>query len=231
LKKLRIVNMFFKSLFLSNYFGFRGKILSFLKKDTIEFKKLRLSFADTILNSLSLKVYIYNKNKIPKNGSFLVIVNHRGILDPLIVEKVFEKSDIFGHWVAKKELYNSIFFGTFVRNTKTIKVDRDTSNQKDFFKEVSSVFNKNESVFIFPEGTRNKTNDKIKEFKRGFNLISKRNKINILPLYIRDRTDRELKNSLSSNKYSSNVEVIVGDLISYKEKDIEGIYKTQFNID
>jgi len=216
----------FRSFLLTQYYGF---LLKNEKKD-LNKKILRIDFASKILNLLNITVKYKNLDKLPQNGKFLILINHRSVIDPLIIELLFENSNIYGHWVAKKELYNSPFFGIFVRNAGTILVDREKSEMSSFFKDIRNTINNDKSVLMFPEGTRNKDNNlTLAEFKKGANIIALKNKINILPIFIEEKTDLIVKNFFDNN-LKQNINVNIGDIILYNERNIEQKYIENFNL-
>ncbi len=215
------------ALYLTNSFGLRLKFVS----DFLEKKALRLRYSEAQLKALNTTVSILNKEKIPKDGQYLVICNHRGIIDPPVLEVALKNTNIFGVWVAKKELYNSPFFGLFVRNAGSILLDRKKSQMSGFFADSKKAIKEGASIFIFPEGTRNKTDISLMEFKEGFRIIALKNRLPILPIYIRTHTNKVLGDALESKKLQQNIEVEFGELIDYKERgNIQEIYKKMFLI-
>ncbi len=222
------IKMAVYSTFLTNYYGFKLKKAA----STEEKKRLRIEYSKVLLTKLNIEIEIKNRDKFPKEGQFLLVSNHRSIIDPLIVENIAANSSIYGHWVAKKELYNSFFFGLFVRNGGTILLDRESSQMSFFFKEIKECVNAGDSIFIFPEGTRNKSTSALGEFQGGAQLIAVKNKLPILPVYIRSNADEILKLSLKYPNNNYKIEVEVGDIIDYKDRSVplEEAYKKQFNI-
>jgi 1-acyl-sn-glycerol-3-phosphate acyltransferase len=216
------------AMFLTNYYGFKLK-----KATTTEEKKsLRIDYAKTLLGKLKLNVKVINEDKIPKDGQFLLVSNHRSVIDPLIVELAIQNSNLFGHWISKKELYNSFFFGVFVRNGGAVLLDRDKSNMSSFFADIKQCTKAGDSIFIFPEGTRNKIKNDIGEFKSGSQIIAVKNRLNMLPIYIRSNANEQLMSSLKDGKIEQTIEVVIGDIIEYKDKSmtLEEAYKSQFNL-
>ena len=225
--KLNTLKQAIYALYLTNSFGFKLKrVSSFLEK-----KALRLKYAQAQLKALNATVKIINKEKIPKDGQYLVICNHRGIIDPPILEVALQNTNIFGVWVAKKELYNSPFFGLFVRNAGSILLDREKNQMSGFFAETKKAVKEGSSIFIFPEGTRNKTEKSLIEFKEGFRIIALKNRLPILPVYIRTHSNKVLGDSLKDANLEQSIEVEFGNVINYKERDnIQLIYKKMFSI-
>ncbi len=215
-------------LYLTNSFGYRLKKTS----DPMEKKRLRLAYSKAQLDALNISVKVENIEKLPTEGQYLVVSNHRSIIDPPIVEVTFKDTEIFGPWISKKELYNSFFFGLFVRNAGSILLDREKSQMSGFFADIKEAVKRGESIFIFPEGTRNKTNRALKSFKEGSRIIALKNRLPILPLYIKSDADKVLKNSLEDSQLKQDVSIIVGDIIDYKDKtNLETAYRAMFSLE
>lgn len=214
-------------LYLTNSFGYRLRKVD----DTRETKRLRLAYSEAQLSALNISIKIENPDKLPQSGQYLVVINHKSIIDPPIVEVALKETEIFGPWISKKELYNSFFFGLFVRNAGSILLDREKSQMSGFFAETKEAVKRGESIFIFPEGTRNKTDKPLTSFKEGSRLIALKNRLPILPLYIKTDADKALKNALEDQKLEQEVTIVIGDLIDYKEKtNLETLYRAMFSI-
>lgn len=214
-------------LYLTNSFGYRLSKTN----DPMEKKRLRLGYSEAQLETLNITVRVANKEKLPKEGKYLVLINHRSIIDPPITEVALRDTDIFGLWISKKELYNSFFFGLFVRNAGSILLDRDKSQMSGFFADIKKAVNRGESIFIFPEGTRNKTEESLTTFKEGSRIIALKNRLPILPLYIKTDAGKTLKNALEDKNLKQEVVIEVGDMIDYKDKaSLEGLYRKNFRL-
>ena len=214
-------------LYLTNNFGFRLRNV----KDQMEIKRLRLAYSEAQLEALKITVTIEDEEKLPKDGQYLVVINHRSIIDPPITEVALKNTDIFGPWISKKELYNSFFFGLFVRNAGSILLDREKSQMSGFFADTKKAVARGESIFIFPEGTRNKTEENLTAFKEGSRIIALKNRLPILPLYIKTDAEKALKRSLNDSSLAQVVTIVVGDIIEYKDKtSLEVNYKERFSL-
>jgi len=205
-----------------NYIGIKNKFA----KNNKEKMKLRIQFSKKIFKLLNIKVIVTNYENIPINKNFILLSNHRSVLDPIIINKALENTNTpFGIWLAKEDLYKSLFFGLFTKNSGTILVPNDTKDLS-FLKKCKEEVEKGNSIYIFPEGTRNK---KMGEFNKGARVIAFKNKLNYLPIYINGKPEEILKNALKNNK-EQKIEVIIGNDFSYKEKDFKNIYLKEFNL-
>lgn len=224
---LKQISIAIYATYLTNKYGFKLKKV----KTSEEKKALRIEYSQTLLSKLNINVEVLNKEKLPKNGNYLLISNHRSIIDPLIVELALKDSFIHGFWVSKKELFNSFFFGTFTKNADAILLDRESANMTSFFKDTKEIVTKGNSIFIFPEGTRNKTDNPVSTFKEGAKLIALKNRINILSVFIKTNANHILKEAIEKRTKNLKIEIEIGDIIDYKNKlPLEELYKKQFNI-
>lgn len=215
------------SLYLINIFGLRLK----MTKDPKEKKRLRVAYSKRQLDMLNIDIKIENPDKIPANGQYLLISNHRSVFDPPIIEVALESTKIFGLWVSKKELYNSIYFGLFVRNAGSILLDREKSQMLGFFKDIREGVSKGNSVFIFPEGTRNKGTKPLLEFKEGSRIIALKNRLPILPVYIKTNASQILKEAIKDDTVKREIKILFGDILEYKSrKNLEMVYRDMFDI-
>ncbi|NQY53179.1 MAG: 1-acyl-sn-glycerol-3-phosphate acyltransferase [Campylobacteraceae bacterium] len=224
---LKQISMAIYSLYLTNKFGFM------IKKEKDQKKKLdlRTLYAITLMKKLNITVEVINKEKLPEDGKYLLLSNHKSILDPIVVEMALKDTKIRGFWIAKKELYNSFFFGTFTRNAGTVLLDREAPSMIPFFKKTKEVINSGLSIFIFPEGTRNKTDSSLSEFKEGARVIALKNRLPMLPLYIRTNVNEVLKDAINNRTKNLIIKIEVGDIIEYKDKTpLEENYRTIFNL-
>lgn len=215
------------SLYLINIFGLRLK----MTKDPKEKKRLRVAYSKRQLDMLNIDIKIENPDKIPANGQYLLISNHRSVFDPPIIEVALESTKIFGLWVSKKELYNSIYFGLFVRNAGSILLDREKSQMLGFFKDIREGVSKGNSIFIFPEGTRNKGTKPLLEFKEGSRIIALKNRLPILPVYIKTNASQILKEAIKDDTVKREIKILFGDILEYKSrKNLEMVYRDMFDI-
>ena len=223
----KLIKMAIYSTYLTNKFGFLLK----KAKTKDEQMHLREEYVEALFSKLRIDVNVINKEQLPQDGKYLLISNHRSIVDPLIIERAFLNTKVKGYWVAKKELYNSFFFGMFTRNAGSILLDREAKNMSPFFKRLKEVSAEGTSIFIFPEGTRNKEDTPLSSFKEGARIIALKNRLPILSVYIRSNANEILKEAINKRDKKLIIDIEIGTIIDYKDKTpLEENYRNIFNL-
>lgn len=213
-------------MYLTNSYGLRLK----LTQDTQKKKRLRIAYSQAQLNALGIKVKVKNPENLPEDGQYLLVSNHRSVIDPLIIELALKDTKLFGLWISKKELYYSPFFGLFVRNAGSILLDREKAQMSGFFAEVKKGVQEGHSIYIFPEGTRSKSSA-LGKFKEGSRIIAMKNRLPILPVYIEQNADEILRRSMREGLKDQEISIVIGREISYRTKgDLEALYKEEFGL-
>jgi len=184
----------------------------------------RQNYATSVLKHLNIDVKIHGK--VPKDNHKLYAINHRSLLDIIVMEYVFSKHDKSGLWIAKEELFEA-FYGKFFRYSANISVD--ISNKKgliSFFKKIKHALLKDNdiNIYIFPEGERNKTSNLLK-FQSGASKIARANRLDIVPVYINDELERVFK--AAPFKEKKIIDVHFGEIIKHNE--LEDSYKKFVN--
>ena len=222
------IKMALYATYITNYFGYKLKKVN----SSQEKKSIRIDYSNTLLSCLGIDIKVLNPQLLPKEGQFLLASNHRSVIDPLIIEVALQDTKIFGHWISKKELYNSFFFGLFVKNAGTVLLDRATAQMSAFFADIKKCVKAGDSIYIFPEGSRNITQEVITPFKDGSKIIAVKNRLNILPIYIKNNANEILMRAIKEKDYTNTIEVEVGEIIDYKDKtlSLEQAYKQRFHI-
>ncbi len=151
------------------------------------------------------KFEIKGRENIPKDGKFICAANHVSHLDPFLVSVAIRKPIAY---MAKKELFeNSSFFtlnmdwlGAFAVNREKLEVST--------IKTVKELYKTKWLLGIFPQGGIRK-NHTIEKINKGFAVIAKAAKWDILPISI---TGCEKYNWIP---FGAKVIVQIGKPISY----------------
>ena len=130
--------------------------------------------------ALTFSPTIYGKENIPETGRAIIASNHRNRCDPgfacMATKRVI-------HFLAKKELHDGKF-AWFFRLAGTIPVNRGVHGT-GVMETAEKMLEKGEVIGIYPEGTRNKTDDPIQPLKYGTVRMAQKTGAPIIPLSIR----------------------------------------------
>ncbi len=119
---------------------------------------------------------------MPKKGGGILLVNHRSVLDPVIIGSVISKRSI--RFMAKKELFDIFLLKTIIRKLGAFPVDRESADLSFMRKVIRLLTHQQEVVLIFGEGTRNlDLSLPIMPLKTGFAFLAKRAKVPVIPAY------------------------------------------------
>ena len=124
---------------------------------------------------------VINKKRWQKNKKMIVTSNHYSNVDPLLYNfKFFTKF----RFMAKKELFENKFSAFIFKRIGTIPVDRKQISPSTY-KHTLKELNDNKQVFIFPEGTRNKSgSEEMANAKAGVITFASKGDAEILPMLI-----------------------------------------------
>lgn len=110
--------------------------------------------------------------------SYIVVANHRSNLDVVLAVLPTDKPV---HFMAKKELFEKGIGKWFTSKCECIPVSRDGTDVRAIMQAMKYL--KDGSVIaIFPEGTRNKTEERFLPFKSGAAALSIKTKTPIIPI-------------------------------------------------
>lgn len=117
-----------------------------------------------ILLLIGIRLKVVGKEKIKKEKTYVFVSNHLSWIDTISNASATPQPAKF---LAKVELKKFPVFG-FMVNMLGVMVDRKDKESRDrSFQILINELKIGNSIFIYPEGTRNRTPDLLKEFKDG----------------------------------------------------------------
>ena len=136
----------------------------------------------------------------------LLIGNHKSGYDILMLWYALKNENL--RFMAKKEFFDTKLSNPFYM-CGAFPIDRD-KNDLVALKTAVKLLKNNEKVVIFPEGTRNKTENVLLPFKKGFSNIALLGKANVVPFAIK-----------GTYKLFKHPTIVFGEPIDFKEINIE----------
>lgn len=131
---------------------------------SIAHKYVSRNWARTLFVMFGIRLKVKNKNLLKKDDTYVFVANHLSQLD--IPADAIATNHVF-KYLAKEELTKIPLMGYIIRNLYI------SVNRKDKYARAKSMENMQNnikagiSVFIFPEGTRNKTSQPLLDFRDG----------------------------------------------------------------
>jgi 1-acyl-sn-glycerol-3-phosphate acyltransferase len=111
----------------------------------------------------------------------MYLMNHQSDLDIGIMETI-SKRDFA--WVAKKELFDTPFFGLALKLPEDIPIERENkSSLIKLLKTAKNRLDKGRAIAMFPEGTRSQSG-KMLPFKSGAKVVADKYKLRIQPVVL-----------------------------------------------
>jgi len=185
----------------------------------------RQAYSNKVLDFLNIKVKVIGD--VPTNNKILYAINHRSLLDILVMENIFSEHQKNGTWIAKQELFDNAIYGKFFEYSGCISVDLESKRGLlSFFKSIKNTLAKVDdmNIYIFPEGERFK-GEGIHKFQSGAAKIAKANKLEIIPVYINDNLEKVFENAPYKETYT--VEVHIGKTI--QSETLESEYRSFYD--
>lgn len=126
-------------------------------------------------------VKITGLENLPEEGAYIIAPNHKNMWDPVIIGANIKDRHL--HFLAKDVLFKSKPLAFLLNKLYAIPVRRE-DNDIVAIKTAMKVLKNGHVLGLFPEGTRNKTDEKMLEPKGGLVLLAVRKKVPVVPVGI-----------------------------------------------
>lgn len=144
---------------------------------------------------------IYGKRKV-QDGACLYVSNHYRMLDVMYPAWTTWEGI---HFIAKDELARAPIVGAVAKKVKVLFASRDGNDARVVINALKCLKN-GEKVCLFPEGTRNKTNDAMLPFKSGATVLAIKSKAPIVPIMIYQK-----------QRFFRRAHILMGEPIEFSE--------------
>ena len=144
-------------------------------KDSPWFRWFVMELVHAAVTVLPVRVQLTGKEKLPKDGRFLLVSNHLDNIDPAFFYYCFPKSQLA--FVGKKETKNMFLVNKAMPKLLCPTIDRENDREalKSILRCISLLKNDTVSIAIFPEGRINPYR-KLAHFRPGvFKIAQKAN--------------------------------------------------------
>ena len=161
----------------------------------------------------NVHVHIEGKEKIPKDQRYLIVANHLSNYDPMSILSSLRKERIV--FISKPENFNIKMVGALMHKAGFMAIDRDNvKNAIVTINKAADIIKRQEAnIFIFPEGTRNRTEKPLLEFRNGAFKIATKAGCPIVIAAISETEKVKKRIPLRSDVYVKIVEVIPAEKV------------------
>lgn len=157
--------------------------------------RLPLRFA-----GLQIEADLSALENLPENTPLIFMANHQSQFDiPIIMSAL---SDYYPAFMAKKSLFNIPLLGWSFAAGGHIPVDR--SNRRKAMQSLEyavKTAQKGRSILIYPEGTRQKSTEKLGKFKTGGMIIALKSGLPVVPVVLEGTGNILPKGSIALNNH------------------------------
>ncbi|MBN2666542.1 MAG: 1-acyl-sn-glycerol-3-phosphate acyltransferase [Bacteroidales bacterium] len=206
-------------------------LTTFKAKRAVQF--LTMIWAKSVFAIMGKKLTIKGKNYLDKNNRYILVANHASLFDIVAITSFYPQVAWFGH----ERLLKVPVFGGFLRLIGYVPFREPTIRNTRHMLDQLIDRSKNQSVAMFPEGTRT-LDGKINPFFRGFIYLMRTGNSDILPITLNGFYNLKPKNRLFID-FGSKLEVIIhkpvpGEELKDKTDDeiikrIKGIIESAYN--
>ncbi len=145
------------------------------------YEQVPRQWARDLLRSAGVEVRVRGREHIDGIGTCVYCANHASFIDPGALVDAVPGSVRF---VAKRSLFHVPFFGTALRITGQIPVDRTNREAAmDAFADAAAMLRNGASAAIFVEGTRSRDGS-LQPFKKGAFILAISLQVPCVPVYI-----------------------------------------------
>ncbi len=138
-------------------------------------------WARIILAVSGVRVRVEGMERLDPSKSYIFVANHQSQFDIFCLQGCL---DWDFRWLAKKELFQIPVFGTALRRSGSIPIDRSSGRKAmRSLAEAAERIKKGCSVIIFPEGTRS-ADGELQAFKVGGMVIAIKAGVGVVPMAI-----------------------------------------------
>jgi 1-acyl-sn-glycerol-3-phosphate acyltransferase len=118
-----------------------------------------------IIHIFLIRIKAHQKgNKAPGKEPYIIICNHRSLFDIPLSAAILKNHF---HFLAKEDLVRIPLLGHIIKKNCITLNRKQNLKKRDSFTQMLQSLEKNTSVLIFPEGTRNTGSERLLKFQNG----------------------------------------------------------------
>jgi 1-acyl-sn-glycerol-3-phosphate acyltransferase len=150
-------------------------------KKTLVFMNMCRTWMSIFFPLSGIRVSITGKHNFQPNENFIVVCNHNSLADILLSSPGIPGAN---KTIAKIELSKIPLFGIIYRRGSVLLNRKSETSRKDSYFQMKDVLSMGMHMCIYPEGTRNKSDQPLKPFHDGAFRLSMETGKKIMPAII-----------------------------------------------
>ena len=149
--------------------------------------------AELVREASNVKVVLTGREKLPKDGCYLVVSNHRSLYDPVTMAATFRDDGYI--YISKPSNFKIPIAGKLMHKCGCMALNRENNREAllTIKRAAELIKNGEASVVIYPEGTRSKENE-LKPFHAGSFKIAQKSGAPVVLIAMRN-TDKVQHNA------------------------------------
>jgi 1-acyl-sn-glycerol-3-phosphate acyltransferase len=168
-------------------------------------------WAKSVFIIMGKKLHVQGRENINTDHRYILVANHASLFDIVAIMSIYSGLSWFGH----ERLLKVPLFGMILRMTDYVPFKEPTVKNTREMLEQLVLKSRENTVAIFPEGTRT-LDGRINDFYKGFIYLFRTSDIGILPVTLNGFYRLKPKNRASIN-FDSRLEVIIHEPIKRDE--------------
>ena len=158
------------------------------EKDSKFHRRLVHLYVDAVLVLARIHVKTSGLEKTPKSGRFLLVCNHRAVIDPAFLLTCFRKSQLA--FISKREVQEYFMVGEMMHKLLCQPINRENDREalKTILKCIEIIKEDKASVAVFPEGYIHE-DKKLHRFRPGVFKVATKAKVPIVVCTMRGTAD------------------------------------------
>ncbi len=154
------------------------------ENDSKFYRRMLHLYVDAALVLARVRVKTSGMEQTPKNGRFLLVCNHRDVIDPAFLLTCFRKSQLA--FISKREVQDYFLVGEMMHKILCQPINRENDREalKTILKCIQIIKEDKASIAVFPEGYIH-PDKKLHHFRPGVFKIATKTKVPIVVCTLR----------------------------------------------
>ncbi|WPQ62058.1 1-acyl-sn-glycerol-3-phosphate acyltransferase [Chitinophaga sancti] len=166
--------IFLLPMWLVSFYSLRTRVRRFVKSGRL--------WCRIMMPMIGCPVRTKGRENFAPGQAYIIVCNHNSFMD---IPATYAGIPGIHKSLAKKEMVNAPIFGIMYKIGSVLVDRKDPASRKHSFVEMKEVLRNGMHMLLYPEGTRNKTDQPLKEFYDGAFSLAIDTKKPILPTIIR----------------------------------------------